>query len=173
MEVTFYGTYDQQMFLDAIKLTDKKSTLNTVLRYLALVLALVIIGGSLYAWYIEGMDQSKLSRIGRNIITGLFIGYYYVSPIISQKRVIASLFSAGPNRTMQGNANLEGISLGPKENRVTLTWDRFISKGEKDKLFALITVERSVAVFHRDFFATENDWQRFKHMANQRVIEPK
>lgn len=172
MEVTFYGTYDQKMFIDALNLTNKKSTLNTVLRYLSLVLALFIIGGSLYAWTIEGMDQSKISRIARNVITGSLIGYYYFSPVIAQKRVIAGLFRSGPERTMQGKADPEGITIGPKDHKVLIQWDRFIGKGEKDGLFALMTVDRSVAVFHRDFFATESDWQRFRQLANQRVIEP-
>ena len=173
MEVTFYGTYDRQMFIDALNLTNRKSTLNTVLRYLALALALFIIGGSVYAWTVEGMDQSKLGRIARNVITGSLIGYYYFSPIITQKRVIASLFRSGPERTMQGKADLEGITIGPKDHKVMIKWDRFVSKGEKIGLFALMTVDGSVAVFHRDFFATETDWHRFRQMATQRVIEPK
>lgn len=173
MDIEFYGTYNRQMFLTALKLTDKKSTLNTIFRYLTLILAVFIIGGSLYAWYLEGLDQSKLSRIARNVITGLIIGYYYFSAAITQKRVIASLFSSGPNRIMQGNVNFEGVSIGSKEHPVMLKWDRFIGKGEQDKLLALMTADRSVAVFHRDFFATEVDWQRFKQVVNQRVTEPK
>jgi hypothetical protein len=173
MEVTFYGTYDKQMFLDALSLTEKKSALNTALRFLALGLFLFIIGASLYAWFIEGVDQSRVPRLIRSLITALLIGYYYFSPILARRRAVASLFRSGPERTMQGNANLEGIDVGPRDNRATIKWDRFISKGEKDKLSALMTVEGFVAVFHRDFFATESDWQRFRHMVNQRVVEPK
>ena len=173
MEVTFYGTYDKQMFLDALRLIEKKSMLNTVVRYVALVLSLFIIGGTIYGWLIEGMDQSNLGRILRNLITASLFGYYFLSPILARRKAVTILFRAAPRRTVQGNANHEGISLGPKENRDTIKWERFISKGEENKLFALMTVDGFLAIFHKDFFATESDWQRFKQMANQRVIEPK
>jgi hypothetical protein len=173
MEVTFFGTYDRQMFLEALQLTEKRSTLHAVLRYLALGLSLLIIGGSLYGWFTEGMNPSEIGRLLRNLITASLIGYYYFGGLIARNRSIASLFRSGPERTMQGNANLEGISIGPKDHRALIQWDRFVSKGEKDGLFALRTVDGSVAVFHRDFFATESDWQRFRQLANQRVVEPK
>ena len=173
MEVTFYGTYDKQMFLDALSLTEKRSALHTALRFLALGLFLFAIGAGLYAWFIEGVDQSRIPRFIRSLITALLIGYYYFSPILARRRAVAILFRTGPERTMQGNASPEGIAVGPKDNRGKIKWDRFISKGEKDRLFALMTIDGFVAVFHRDFFATESDWQRFKHMANQRVVEPK
>jgi hypothetical protein len=160
------------MFLDALGLIEKKSTLNTVFRYLALALLLLVIGGTLYGWLTEGMDQSNIARLVRNLISASIFGYYFFSPIIARKRAAAILFRAGPERTIQGNVNLEGISIGPKDNR-TIKWDRFVSKGERDKLFALMTVEGFVAVFHKDFFATENDWHQFRRWANQRVIEPK
>ena len=173
MEITFYGTYDKQMFHEALRLTEKRSVLNAVLRYSALGLSLLIIGGSLYGWITEGMNQSEIGRLLRNLITASLIGYYYFDGIIARNRSIASLFRSGPGRTMQGNADLEGITIGPQEHKVTIKWDRFVSKGEKDGLFALMTIDGSVAVFNSHFFATESDWQRFRQMANQRVIEPK
>jgi len=173
MEVTFYGTYDKQMFLEALKLTEKPSTLSTVFRYLALGLSLVILGGTIYAWVVEGTDQTDIVRVARNLITALLIGYYYFSGIVTRSRSIANLFHSGPERVVSGSASPEGITIGSGENKVTLKWDRFISKGEQGQLFALMTADRSVAVFHRDFFATENDWQRFRQFANQRVLEPK
>jgi len=173
MEVTFYGTYDKGMFIEAMRLTEKQTTLRKVFRYLALGLAIFIIGGTLYAWLIEGMDQSYLPRLARNIITAAIIGYYYFNGIISRRLLLANLFGSTPERTMQGNASIEGIAIGPNEGKKLFKWEQFMSKGEQGKIFALMTVDGSVAVLHRDFFATESDWQRFKQMANQRVIEPK
>lgn len=173
MEVTFYGTYDKQMFLEALRLTEKRSVLGSIFRYLALGLAIFIVGGTIYAWIAEGMDQSDVGRLARNLITGLLFGYYYFSGIITRNRSIANLFHSGPERVMSGTVNLQGIIIGTEENQILLEWSRFASKGESGKLFALMTVDGSVAVFHRDFFATESDWQRFRQLANQKVIEPK
>lgn len=173
MEVTFYGTYDKQMFLEALRLTEKRSVLSSIFRYLALGLAIFIVGGTIYAWIAEGMDQSDVGRLARNLITGLLFGYYFFSGIITRNRSIANLFRLGPERVVSGTVNLEGIIIGTKENQVLLEWNRFAGKGENGKLFALRTVDGSVAVFHRDFFATESDWQRFRQFANQKVIEPK
>lgn len=172
MEVTFYGTYDKTMFLQAVRLTEKQSVWAKVFRYFALGLSVLIIGGTLYLWLSESLDQSDLSRIGRNIITALIFGYYAFSDYISRQRLVKKLFRSGPERTMQGNASHEGISLGPKDGKVMFKWEQFISKGEQGPILALMTTDGSVAVFHRDFFATENDWQHFKQLANQRVIEP-
>lgn len=172
MEVTFYGTYDRQMFLEALKLTEKRLAFGVVFRYFALVLAVLIIGGSLYVWFTDGMNQSQIGRLLRNLLTASLLGYYYFGDLIARNRSIADLFRSGPERTMQGKADLEGITTGSGEHKVSIPWDRFVSKGEKAGLFALKTVDASVAVFHRDFFATDMDWQRFRQLANQRVIEP-
>ena len=173
MEVPFYGTYDKKVFLEALKLTERKPIFNTIFRYFALGLSLFIIGGTLYGWITEGIDQTETSRVLRSLATAIFIGYFYFSGMIARSRSIASLFSSGPKRTMQGNINMEGITIGTSQNNTTIKWDRFVSKGEKGQMFALMTVDGSVAVFHRDFFATESEWQRFRQFANQKVIEPK
>ena len=172
MEVTFYGTYDKTMFVEALRLTERNTKLVTVFRYLALILSVLIIGGTLYAWLSGGMDQSDLPRLARNIITALIIGYYYFSGILARQRLLKSLFSSGRAQTMQGNASPEGISLGSGNSKVLFKWERFVSKGARGPINALLTTDGAVAVFHRDFFATENDWQRFKQLADQRVIEP-
>jgi hypothetical protein len=173
MEVSFYGTYDRQVFMEALKLTEKRSRFNTALRYLALALALFIIAGSLYGWIAEGFQPAQLSRLLRNLVTAIFIGYFYFGGIITRNRSIANLFRSGPERTMQGNVNPEGVVIGTSQQNVTIPWDRFVSKGEKDRLVALMTIDGSVAVFRRDFFAAESDWQRFRQLVNQKVIEPK
>jgi hypothetical protein len=173
MEVTFYGTYDKKMFLEALKLTEKKSIFNMIFRYFALGLSILIIGGTLYAWVMEGTEQLEVSRVVRNLVTASLIGYYYFSGMITRSRSLASLFRSGPTRTMHGNVNLEGVTIGTTQQNTTIPWTQFVSKGEKGSLVALMTVDGSVAVFHRDFFATEMDWQRFRQFVNQRVIEPK
>lgn len=173
MEVLFRGTYDKRMFLEALKLSEKRSALNTFFRYLALALSLVIIAGTLYSWLVEGVDPTKAGRLIRGLITAALLGYFYFSAIISRNRSVANLFKSGPKRTMQGSVNLEGVTIGTAPQGVLLDWNRFMSKGEKGPLLSLMTVDGSVAVFHRDFFGSESDWQRFRQLVNQKVIEPK
>lgn len=173
MEVPFYGTYDKKMFLEALKLTEKRAVFNTIFRYLALGLAVSIIGATIYAWVLEGTQQVEISRVARNLITASLIGYYYFSGMITRNRSITNLFRSGPERTMHGNVNLEGVTIGTSQQNSTIAWSQFISKGEKGPLLALMTVDGSVAVFHRDFFATEMEWQRFRQFVNQKVIVPK
>lgn len=173
MEVFFNGTYDKAMFLEALKLSERRSALNTFFRYLALSLSLIVIAGTLYAWVVEGVDPTKIGRLIRGFITAAALGYFYFSAIISRNRSVAHLFKSGPKRTMQGNVNAEGIMIGTPPHSNMLNWDRFMSKGEKGQLLSLMTIDGSVAVFHRDFFANESDWQRFRQLVNQKVIEPK
>lgn len=173
MEVSFRGTYDKKMFLEALKLSEKRSVLNTVFRYLALGLSIIIIAGTLYGWAVEGIDPSQIGRLIRGLITAGLLGYFYFSAIISSNRSVANLFKSGPQRVMQGISNFEGVMIGTPPHTVMLSWDRFIRKGEKGPLLSLMTIDGSVAVFHRDFFASDSDWQRFKQLVNQKVIEPK
>ena len=173
MEVLFNGAYDRKMFLEALKLSEKRSSLNTFFRYLALILSLIVIAGTLYGWIVEGVDPTKTVRLIRGLITAALLGYFYFSAIISRNRSVANLFKSGPKRTMQGSVNFEGIVVGTPPHSTTLNWDRFMSKGEKGPLLSLMTIDGSVAVFHRDFFGSESDWQRFRQLVNQRVIEPK
>lgn len=173
MEVKFYGTYDKKMFTEALRLTERLPKLSIIFRYFALGLSLLIIVGTIYGLITEGWGQAETGRVLRNLAAAIFIGYFYFSGMIARSRSIANLFRAGPERTMQGNINPEGVTLGTTNQNVIIPWDRFISKGEKEQLFALMTVDGSMAVFHRDFFATESDWQRFRQFANQKVIEPK
>lgn len=173
MEVTFYGTYDKNMFIEAMRLVEKETPLVKFLRYFALIFSIAVIGITLYTWIITGFESSYIPRMIRNLITAAIIGYYYFSGLISRRRLLANLFRTGSERPMQGNATMEGISIGPNEGKTLFKWDTFTSKGEKGKLLALMTTNGSVAVFHRDFFATESDWQRFRQLVNQRVIEPK
>lgn len=173
MEVLFNGSYDRKMFLEALKLSEKRPVLNTVFRYVALALSLIVIVGTLYGWAVEGVDPIQTGRLIRGLITAALLGYFYFSAIISRNRSVASLFRSGPRRTMQGSVNLEGVTIGTPPQSALLDWNRFMSKGEKGPLLSLMTVDGSVAVFHRDFFATESDWQRFRQLVNQRVIEPK
>ena len=173
MEISFHGLYDKQMFLEALKLSEKRSALNTFFRYLALGLSLIVIGGTLYAWAVEGVDPTKTVRLVRGLITAAALGYFYFSAIISRNRSIAHLFKSGPKRTMHGNVNVEGIMIGTPPHSTMLNWDRFMSKGEKGQLLSLMMIDGTIAVFHRDFFANESDWQRFRQLVNQKVIEPK
>ena len=173
MEVNFFGTYNKETFLEAHQLAEKRSTFNIIFRYAALGLSILIISWTVYGMVVDGIDPSEIGSVLRNLVTALVIGYYYFSGWIVRNRSITRLFRSGPKRTMQGNVNLEGVTLGTPQQNALIKWDRFVSKGEKGQLFALMTVDGSLAVFHREFFATESDWQRFRLLANQRVIEPK
>jgi hypothetical protein len=162
------------MFVEALRLTERHTTLNKVFRYLALGLALLIIGGTLYAWIIiEGVDRSYIPRFARNILTASLIGWYYFKDMFARRRLLANLFHARSERTMQGRASIEGVEIGPKDGKKLFKWEQFVSKGDKGKIYALMTTDGSVAVFHKEFFATEVDWERFKQMARQFVIEPR
>jgi len=43
MKVPFYGTYDKQVFLESLNLTEKDSAFRSVSRYLALGPALLVV----------------------------------------------------------------------------------------------------------------------------------
>jgi hypothetical protein len=174
MEILFLGHYNRKMFSDGLRLVERNSPIKIILRWLALGLSLVVVGIGLYNWISTGAEIYEISRIFRHLITALLLGYYYVSPYISRWQTISKLFQAASERTMQGKVTLDGITIGPASASYALfKWETFFRKGRKEQLVALLTTSGNLALFHRDFFQSESDWQRFLQLVEQRVHEPK
>lgn len=173
MDIPFHGTYDKKVFLDALKLTERKPLFATIFRYFALFFSLFLISWIIYLWLTHGIDETESSKVLRTLASAIFIGYFYFNGMLVRNQSVARLFRSGPTRTAQGTITFEGVMVGTSEKNVIIPWDRFISKGEKGQLFALMTADGSVAIFQRDFFESDLDWQRFRQIASQKVIEPK
>lgn len=174
MDIAFRGKYDKQMFLQGLRLVERTSVINKVLRWLSLALVIFVIANEIYTWLTADPTMWESARLIRHAVTALLLGYYYLSPHIARWSRTAALFKNEPYRIMQGLANLEGIRIGPAGGQqVMFPWGQFYRKGKKGQLIAILTLDGNMALFHRDFFETESDWNRFNQLVEQRVIEPK
>jgi hypothetical protein len=174
MDIHFLGKYDKKMFLQATRLVEKRSAIGTALRWLSLLLALFVIANGIYTWIAEDLTVAESSKLARHGVTLVLLGYYYIQPYFSQRRRVTGLFSKGIYRIMQGIASVECIQINPPgQQAVMFSWGQFYRKGKKDNLLAILTLDGNLAIFHRDFFQSDSDWNRFNQLVDQKVIEPK
>jgi hypothetical protein len=172
MEIHFRGSYDKRMFMRGLGLLDRTKPVNRILRWLSLGLAIAVIGLGISDWLQAGASGYEINRLVRTAVTALLLGYYFFSPYITRWTNVSGLFKAGPNRTMQGQADHEAITLtAGNDRKVVFPWAKFFRKGIRDPLLALMTLDGSMALFHRSFFQTESDWSRFRQLVDQKVIE--
>jgi hypothetical protein len=173
MDIHFEGQYDKELFQQALGLVQRQSLLSRILRLTAIFLASIVIGIAVYNWIASGIFE--FAKFARSIIAVALLGYYYVSPYISQRVTINNLFSDVTLRTMRGHANTQGVFLSSPNSQpdVSFEWKVFFRVGKKNGLLSLYTSDGTVALFHRNFFADESDWHQFEQLVDQKVKEPK
>jgi hypothetical protein len=174
MEIPFDGAYDKRTFIRGLRLIEKPSLSRRILRWFILIILLFAVGAGIYAWVKEGATTSSLPNLARPALTTVLLGYYYVSPYLSRRIKTDRLFRDKPSRRMSGIVDVEGVLVGPLSGKnARFQWNRFVRKNRQDQLVALLTVDGTIALFHRSFFQSEPDWSRFLQLVDKRVIEPK
>ncbi len=162
------------MFWQALRLVERSTIFSKIFRWLALALSIAVLATGLYDWIRQGANLSESLRLLRHFITALILIYYYISPYLARWMSVSKLFRRNSTRVMQGVVNLEGIRIGSENNSsLTYEWKDFFRKARKEDLLVLVTVRGSLALFHRSFFQSEADWQRFLQLVDGRVVEPK
>jgi hypothetical protein len=173
MDISFEGQYDKRMFRQALGLVQRQSAFSRISRWLAMFLALLVIGYWLYTWATTGVFE--VARLTRHLITAVLLGYYCISPYFSQWAAVNSLFANTNLRTMHGHVNTQGVFISSPNSQAeaTFEWKRFFRKGKKDELISLFTMDGTLAVFHSNFFACESDWHQFEQLVDQKIKEIK
>jgi hypothetical protein len=172
MEIQFHGRYDKRMFLQGLALLDRTRPVYRILRWLALGLGLAVIGLSLYDWIRTG--DFDAGRTYRSAFTVLLLGYYFVAPHVTRWATVSRQFKDAPSRTMQGRVDHAAITITAANGRTAVfAWEKFFRRGIREPLLALMTLDGSMALFHRSFFQSESDWSRFRQLVDKHVIEPR
>jgi hypothetical protein len=174
MEILFDGTYDKNTFVRGLRLIEKSAPVKKILRWVILIILVLALGAGIYEWITEGATSAGIARIARHGLTAALLGYYYASPAIARWSTTSRLFKQSSSLRMTGRIDLDGVTIGPGGGQsVQFRWEQFIRKGRQEQLVALLTVDGSMALFHRRFFQNEPDWGRFLQLVEQRVTEPK
>jgi hypothetical protein len=168
----FNGEYDKAMFRKALALVERTSAPIRIMRLMSLVFAIGILIVGAPRWFASGFNAPDMARIARDLITAALLGYFFISPMISRWQSVSKVFKKDERRKMAGYADKDGITIQtPPGKEGFFAWEKFIRKGSRDQLTALMLYDGALAVFQRDFFKNESDWNRFNQLVNQKVKE--
>jgi membrane protein implicated in regulation of membrane protease activity len=174
MEIKFDGTYDRRMFMYGLGILDDYTVGRQVLRWLLPIVLLFGMGLSVYDWVLKGAVPAGLTQQLQPAFIFLLLVYYLVAPYARRWNKTRKSFEKTTSRRMIGRASAEGIVIGPVSGKTArFRWDRFMRSARRGEYLALLTLDGSMALFHRSFFKDGPDWQHFLKLVDQRVMRPK
>ena len=174
MEIEFQGQYDKGTIFKAVKLANKPSKSNSLIRIGITVLIVIIF----VAYFISVAMQENLSsfeifRSGRHLITAPILLYFLLQPYISSYQLATSLWK---NPTMQkpliGAISNQGVAyISSSTGRREIDWSKFAKKQVTENLVVLLTADGVLSFFPRHFFKTDNDWRIVVQWVHSKVVE--
>jgi hypothetical protein len=173
MEIEFQGQYDKGTVFQAVKLANKSSKLNSVIRIgLIAFIALIFI-----AYYVSIANKESLSsfevlRSGRHLITIPILLYFLLRPYIGSYQTAVKLWK---NPTMQkplsGIISSQGVAYVSSTGRREIDWAKFAKKQITESLIVLLTADGVLSFFPRHFFKSDNEWRTVVQWINSKVVE--
>lgn len=174
MEIGFQGQYKKDTIFKAVKLGNKPSKRDSLVRIGLVVLLLVF----LVSYFISMATQQTLLsfevfRSGRHLITIPVLLYFLLQPYISSYLVATSLYKNPVMQTpISGVISSQGIVYISSTGRREINWDKFAKKQLTENLIVLITADGTLSFFPRHFFKDENEWRMVLQWVNSKVVEP-
>lgn len=170
MDIHFDGQYDQQVFLKALRLVQRRTWVNQALRYAALAAALILSATFVQTWVTTGSAEGY-----RLAVAGLLFAFF-IYPLVNTGLVVMRLFKERPLRSIGGRADSAGIVLLSKMSpgkRRQIPWKEFRRAGHTEGLTGLLAADGTLWVFRRDFFGSESDWNRFRQLVKKNITATK
>lgn len=174
MEIEFQGQFDKVTIYKAVKLANKPSKRNSIIRIGLTILFLAIY----IAYFISVGNQENLStfdflRAGRHLFTLPFIAFFLLQPYISSYFTASNLWkNPSMQKPLSGAISNQGIAyISSSKTRHEIVWDRFAKKQSSENLIVLLTADGILSIFPRQFFKTADDWQRIKQLIDFKVTE--
>lgn len=158
MEIRFNGALDPSTIRKAVQLISKSPLWAVALRAALVVLVVFVLGNTIFS-LVTGADVST-SRLIRNVVSSLFIGYFVLQPYIASRRLFKAL--ARESQQLTGMITALGISYDVGAGRsVDYKWDDFYHVFKTTDLIVLATADARISILHRSLFATDQDWKYF------------
>lgn len=166
MEIRFNGVLDPSTVRQAVQLISKSPLWAIVLRMALAILVVLVLGNTLFS-LVTGADVST-SRLIRNVISSLFIGYFVLQPYIASRRLFKVLTQG--SQQFKGMVTTLGVSYDVGAGRsVDYPWNDFYHVFKADDLIVLATADSRISILHRSLFATEQDWKHLVQYVDTRV----
>lgn len=172
MDIEFHGQYERRWLQRAVALGDTPDTPRLILRWL--LVALAALGLIVGVVYLATSTDVDWLRAGRLLLGYGVLAYFALRPFVAPWRAAAQLWRRMErNPNVNGRVNNTGITYVGEFAHREILWDQFMRVRKSDDLVVLMTVDRTLAMLHRSFFATEGDWQRFRQLVDYHVKEAK
>jgi hypothetical protein len=174
MEIEFQGQYDRDTIFKAVKLANKPSRRNALIRVgLAVLVAIILIAYFISVAGKGTLTTSEIFRSGRHLITILFLAYFLLQPTISAHRTAAALWKdPAMQKPQYGIISGLGIAyISASGVRSEIDWGRFAKKQVTENLIVLLTADGILSFFPRRFFKTDSDWRLVVQWVNSKVVE--
>ncbi len=173
MEIEFQGQYDKNTTFKAVKLANKPSRLNSIIRIgLTALIAFIFI-----AYYVaiankESLSSFEIFRSGRHLITIPILLYFLLQPYISSYQTAANIWK-NPimQKPLSGVISSQGVAYISSTGRRETDWAKFAKKHVTENLIVLLTADGVLSFFPRHFFKDDNDWRIVVQWANSKVAE--
>ncbi|MGQ9833845.1 MAG: hypothetical protein ACUVRJ_08650 [Candidatus Villigracilaceae bacterium] len=168
MDIPFDGQYDRKTFLQALRLVQRTSKVDKVLRIAVLCAALALLGTFLSHW----ANNGKIEYYRPLIAIPLLL--YSANHLLSAWWTAYRLFQKRPSRAIGGRANAQGILLlskmAPGKQR-QIPWKAFRRAGYGADIIGLLANDGTLWVFRQEFFGTLRQWEAFQQLVKKNIPE--
>jgi len=146
-------------------------------RALALRLAALLVALGAVAIVLISILQGETpgtSRIVRMAFSATLLALWAALPYWRAWRAtIAPWRAAGGHLSLKGTITNEGIRSNASEGGNVDKWESFLAARIREDMVVLIGSDGLATILPRTFFASDFDWQAFRHMVEFKVVAPK
>lgn len=166
MDIRFNGALDLATIRRAVQLISKGPLWAVILRAALAILVALVLGNTVFS-IVTNADVST-SKIIRNVLSGLVIGYFVVQPYLGSRQLFKALSSGSQQQI--GTITALGISYDVGASRsVDYAWNDFYHVFKASDLIVLATADSRISILHRSLFANEQEWKYFVQYVDTRV----
>ncbi len=170
MEIPFKGQHDRTTFFRAVRLANRPAGRSNRLQWLVVAALGVAIFFSGQSYFETGsLAPGDLIRLGFAVaILVIFLGWPYALSYIQASRLWKD---PALQQTITGRAQERGITYTNVSPYRTVPWTNFARLRTASDLVTLLTPAGVLSVFPRQFFKSEADWQAFRQLVQQKIIQ--
>jgi hypothetical protein len=167
MQIRFQGQYDKDLFFKAVALANRPTKDRQRLLSIMLVIAIIAIGVICYRIITTGDLLSNAIFLAAAIFMAGFVTQIFVRPNFVARKLWSN---PGTQRPLKGTITKQGISYVFPEGETTINWGHFKRVQKTDDLVTLVRGKDGLlVVFPRTFFKSQNNWQKFKRLVDEKV----
>ena len=101
------------------------------------------------------------------MIIGAFLVRSYLQPYLAARSMWAN---PSVRRKLTGVVTKKGIVYQLEAGSNEILWERFMRVRKARNLITLVTREGLLVIFHRSFFKSDADWQKFERLVDTKIV---